>query len=201
MCGDRIELFAPRRRLTDMEQPWSDAEAIRRSRDAPEAFVAIYERHHAAVHNYVRRRLGVHLADDLAAETFVRAFQGRAAYRPLSDCARPWLFGIATNLINQHNRAEARGLRAWERAASEAPPAQEGQPAEIDAQLVHALRRLSRRDREALLLVAWGELTYAEVAEALSIPIGTVRSRIHHARQTLTRHGSVNLSNPGEAHA
>jgi RNA polymerase sigma factor (sigma-70 family) len=183
-----------------MERGWSDAEAIRRSGDVPEAFVAIYERHHAAVHNYVRRRLGAHLADDVAAETFVRAFTARTGYRPASESARPWLLGIATNLIKQHRRAEMRAFRAWQRAAAELPLAADGRPAEIDPRIVHALRRLSRGDREALLLLAWGELTYAEVAEALAIPVGTVRSRIHHARQALARHGAVNLSNPGEAH-
>jgi RNA polymerase sigma factor (sigma-70 family) len=180
----------------------SDAEAIRRSRDMPEAFVAVYERHHAAVHNYLRRRLGADAADDLAAETFVRAFRARARYRPQSDTARPWLLGIAANLIGDRRRAEARALRALERAAAQPGRAAEGPLDELDPRLVEGLRRLSDRDREALLLLAWGELSYAEIAEALGIPIGTVRSRIHHARTRLTASPrAADRSTVGEAHA
>jgi RNA polymerase sigma factor (sigma-70 family) len=179
----------------------SDAEAIRRSRDQPEAFVAVYQRHYAAVHNYLRRRLGADAADDLTAETFVRAFRARARYRPQSDTARPWLLGIAANLIGDRRRAEARTLRALERAAAQPGRAAEEPVDEIDPRLVRRLRRLSQRDREALLLLAWGELSYAEIAEALGIPIGTVRSRIHHARARLTAPpGAAGPSTVGEAH-
>jgi RNA polymerase sigma factor (sigma-70 family) len=179
----------------------SDAAAIRRSRDEPEAFVAVYERHHAAVHNYLRRRLGTDAADDLAAETFVRAFRARARYRPQSESARPWLLGIAANLIGDRRRDEARALRALQRTASRGVA--EDLPAEpLDPRLVEALRRLSRQDREALLLYAWGELTYAEIAEALGIPVGTVRSRIHHARSRLTAdRRAPGPSTVGEVHA
>jgi RNA polymerase sigma-70 factor (ECF subfamily) len=185
-----------------MRATLSDAEAIRRSRDRPEAFAAIYERHHAAVHNYLRRRLGADAADDMAAETFVRAFGARAGYRPQSPTARPWLLGIAANLIGDHRRVEARALRAWQRAAAELACSVDAQPAGVDPQLVAGLRRLSRRDREALLLLAWGELSYAEIGEALGIPIGTVRSRIHHARGRLAaRRPPMTNPDPGEAHA
>jgi RNA polymerase sigma factor (sigma-70 family) len=180
----------------------SDAEALRRSCDQPEAFVSLYERHHAAVHNYLRRRLGADVADDLAAETFVRAFRARARYRPQSDTARPWLLGIAANLIGDRRRAEARALRALQRAAAQPARADDGPADELDPHLVEGLRRLSRADREALLLLAWGELSYTEIAEALDIPIGTVRSRIHHARERLTAHRRpATPSTVGEAHA
>jgi RNA polymerase sigma factor (sigma-70 family) len=180
----------------------SDAAAIRRSRDQPEAFVTVYERHHAAVHNYLRRRLGVDAADDLAAETFVRAFRVRARYRPQSETARPWLLGIAANLIGDRRRSEARALRAMLRVAAE--PAGAGHAAGecVDPDLIEGLRRLSHRDREALLLYAWGELSYAEIAEALGVPVGTVRSRIHHARSCLAAHARpASPSTVGEAHA
>jgi RNA polymerase sigma factor (sigma-70 family) len=179
----------------------SDAEAIRRSCDKPEAFVAVYERHHPTVHNYLRRRLGADAADDLAAEKFVRAFRARARYRPRSDTARPWLLGIAANLIADRRRAEARALRALERAAAQTGRAAALPVDEIDPRLVEGLRSLSHGDREALLLLAWGELSYAEIAEALGVPIGTVRSRIHHARACLTAWpGAVSPSTVGEAH-
>jgi RNA polymerase sigma-70 factor (ECF subfamily) len=185
-----------------MEHALSDAEAIRRSRDQPQAFVAIFERHHAAIHGYLRRRLGADLADDLAAETFARAFRRRASYRPLAETAKPWLFGIAANLIADHRRAEARALHAWQRAAMASPCSVDEQPADIDPQLVIRLRALARRDREALLLLAWGELSYEEIALALDVPLGTVRSRIHRARARLTRTSNpITPTTPGEAHA
>jgi RNA polymerase sigma factor (sigma-70 family) len=163
--------------------------------------VALYERHHAAVHNYLRRRLGVDAADDLAAETFVRAFRARARYRPQSDSARPWLLGIAANPIGHRRRAEARALRALQRAAAQPSRAHDGPAEELDPRLIEALGHLSHRDREALLLFAWGELSYAEIAEALGVPIGTVRSRIHHARASLATYRlPAGPSTVGEAH-
>ena len=91
------------------------------SLDTPASFALLFERHFASVHRYVSQRLGPDLADDLAAETFVVAFEGRASYDPLRPDARPWLLGIATNLVHRHWRAERRWLRACERVAS-APP-------------------------------------------------------------------------------
>jgi RNA polymerase sigma-70 factor, ECF subfamily len=76
----------------------------------------------------------------------------------------------------------------------------ERQNGELCASLAAGLRRLTRRDREALLLLAWGELSYAEISVALGVPIGTVRSRIHHARQQMAAHLPVTSSPLGEAH-
>jgi RNA polymerase sigma-70 factor (ECF subfamily) len=182
----------------------SDAQAIARSLEHPESFGLLFERHHPLVHNYLRRRVGDGLADDLAAEAFARAFRGRSGYRPLTDDARPWLLGIATKLAAGHRRAEARALRAWQRCAASPAPSSDG-PERLDRELGGALasglQRLSRRDREALLLLAWGELTYAEIGCALDVPVGTVRSRIHHARRQLTRQLPETLSILGEARA
>ncbi|MGW5472535.1 RNA polymerase sigma factor, partial [Streptomyces chartreusis] len=87
----------------------SDASVIARSRDEPEAFAALFDRHADAVHRYAARRLGGEVADDLVAETFTTAFQQRHRYDPARGAgadARPWLFGIATNLVGRHRRAE-----------------------------------------------------------------------------------------------
>jgi len=58
----------------------------------------------------------------------------------------------------------------------------------LDPDLYAGLTDLARRDRDALLLHAWGELSYDEIAQALDVPVGTVRSRIHRARRQLTAH-------------
>lgn len=118
----------------------SDAAAIAASLDSPTAFAAVFEKHHPAVHRYLARRLGVDLADELAAEAFAVAFAKRERYDAAFEDARPWLFGIATHLAR-------------------------------------------RRERDVLLLHAWEELGYPEIAAALSISLGTVKSRLHRARQ------------------
>jgi len=117
------------------------------------------------------------------------AFRKRTGYDPRFPDARPWLYGIATNLIAQHRREEARQFRLRQ-AAGPAPVAHdwaERSVVNVTAQsvrvpLARALARLARPDRDALLLVAWEQLSYDEVARALDIPVGTVRSRLHRAR-------------------
>jgi RNA polymerase sigma factor (sigma-70 family) len=186
-----------------MDHALPDDALIARSLEQPERFSAIFDRHHPLVHNYLRRRVGGSLADDLAAEVFARAFRDRSRYRPGAADARPWLLGIANNLVAGQRRAEARALRAMQHHAAQtaagAPAAIAG--SELSGRLAAGLRRLSRADREALLLLAWGELSYAEIALALDIPIGTVRSRIHHARRQLARTLPAPAGTLGEAHA
>ena len=168
----------------------TDAASIAASIDAPHAFAAVFERHHAPIHRYLARRLGVDLADELAAEVFAVAFAKRRRYDGSFDDARPWLFGIATRLVRRHSRQEVRELHAYartgvdpavpshdERVVAEADSAAEG-PA-----LAAALARLPRAERDVLLLYAWAELRYPEIAAALSISPGTVKSRLHRARR------------------
>ncbi|MGH8961233.1 MAG: RNA polymerase sigma factor [Jatrophihabitantaceae bacterium] len=117
------------------------------------------------------------------------AFRKRTGYDPRFPDARPWLYGIATNLIAQHRRQEARQFRLRQ-AAGPAPVAHdwaERSVVNVTAQsvrapLAKALARLVQPDRDVLLLVAWEQLSYDEVARALDIPVGTVRSRLHRAR-------------------
>jgi len=102
--------------------------------------------------------------------------------------ARPWLLGIATNLLRRHRRTELGRLRAHaaapvDRARGLADDALDrASAAELAPVAAAALARLSRRDREILALLAWADLTYEEIAEALDVPVGTVRSRAHRAR-------------------
>lgn len=169
-----------------------DASVIERSWDEPEAFAVLFDRHADSVHRYAARRLGAEAAEDVMAETFTTAFQQRFRYNTDSADARPWLFGIATNLIGRHRRAEARRLKAFGRL-----PAPGGQAEEtvadrvasrvsaeaVRGELAGALARLPARHRDVLLLVAWADLGYEEVARALGVPVGTVRSRLHRARR------------------
>jgi DNA-directed RNA polymerase specialized sigma24 family protein len=92
-----------------------DAELILSSRSDPAAFAGIFDRHHAELYRYLRRRVGAGVAADLAAETFVTAFSRRGAFRADTTDARPWLYGIAHNLLRNHLRAERRQFAAYAR--------------------------------------------------------------------------------------
>ncbi|MGW8887372.1 RNA polymerase sigma factor [Streptomyces sp. NPDC055749] len=176
----------------------SDASVIERSWNDPDVFAILFDRYADDIHRYTARRLGTEAADDLMADTFVIAFQRRRRYDLSRPHALPWLYGIVTNLIGQHRRAEARRLRALSRVAVTAPAEGRGEGdamadrvvARVGAEdtrrsLAAALAGLSARNRDVLLLIAWGDLDYAEAAEALNIPMGTVRSRLHRARKAL----------------
>jgi len=166
-----------------------DAAVIESSWQAPERFAVLFDRHAAHIYRYLARRAGRQVADDLLAETFLAAFAKRHRYDLAHPDARPWLYGIATNLVGQHRRAEARQYQINQAVAAEGavPGHAERVAANVTAQamralLAEALAALPPGDRDVLLLIAWEQLTYQEVARALSIPVGTVRSRLHRAR-------------------
>jgi RNA polymerase sigma-70 factor (ECF subfamily) len=95
-----------------MSEIQSDSEAIATSLSDPSAFGVIFERHYDAVHGYLQRRLDGPFADELAAQTFLVAFDGRSRFDRSHPDSRPWLFGIATNLARNHRRREVVELRA-----------------------------------------------------------------------------------------
>ena len=168
----------------------SDGDILRRSVAETEAFGQIFERHFDAVLAYARRRIGWSFGEEVASRVFVVAFERRASFDGRYASARPWLFGIATNLIRHHLRDERIHLAAIGRIPGDADPTPVDDTDRLDAQrlaplLTSALLELSEDDRETFLLVALGELTYEQTALAIGIPIGTVRSRIHRARGLL----------------
>ena len=187
----------------------TDAELIAESWRAPDVFAAIFDRHARTLYRYLGRRVGRETADDLLGETFLIAFDRRHRYDPDQPNSLPWLYGIATNLLRRHWRAEARRYEALARAgahvAVDAPDDEVTERVAARAaapELAAGLAGLARRDRDVLLLYAWADLGYAEIAAALGIPVGTVRSRLHRARAHLrTALGaSVPLTNAGESH-
>lgn len=181
--------------------PTIDAELIESSLTDPESFAALFDRYSGMLYRYVSRRLGPEAAEDVVGETFLAAFGGRHRYDLSRPDARPWLFGIATKLVARHHRAEAARYRALRRSPVDGPA--EG-PAErvaagvtasaVRPALAAALAALPRKDRDALLLVAWGDLTYEQVGDALGVPVGTVRSRLHRARRKVR--AALGDSNP-----
>ncbi|MEU6081805.1 sigma-70 family RNA polymerase sigma factor [Streptomyces sp. NPDC047108] len=178
--------------MTGPPPPDDDAAVVAQSWERPEIFARLYDRYAPDIHRYAARRLGDGAADDITAETFLVAFRSRHRYDVSRPHARPWLYGIAANLIGKHRRKEVRALRALERtgidpvAESWVDRADSRVTAEAaQAALGGALARLSAGDRHVLLLVAWADLSYQEVAEALGIPVGTVRSRLSRARRSV----------------
>jgi RNA polymerase sigma factor (sigma-70 family) len=158
----------------------------------PTVFEAVFTRHFAAVHRYAQQRVGVDAADEIAAETFLQAFDHRRRFDTTQPSARPWLLGIATNLMRRRWRDEKRQLAAYARTREEAAGgsaaadcATAPQVTGVDRDLAAALAALTSDDRDALLLYAWADLSYQEIGDALAVPIGTVRSRISRARRRL----------------
>jgi len=170
----------------------TDAEVIEVSLREPERFAILYDRHHQRVHQYVARRLGHDLADDLMAETFLIAFQARARYDLAYVDARPWLYGIATNLIGRRHRAETRFWRLIARTGVDdtVEPPVDRVTDRVTAQsmrreLASAVAGLPRGQRDVLLLTAAGGLSAEEIASALGIATGTVHSRLNRARKKM----------------
>lgn len=159
----------------------------------PEAFGRIFDDHARAVQRHAIRVTGNWTtAEDVVSLTFLEAWRLRATVRPYGDGLLPWLLGIATNVL----RNTARAARRHQAALSRVSPrdtvpdfADElvGRMADAErlAAAQRALRRLRRGEREVFTLCVWARLSYAAVAEALGVPVGTVRSRLSRARRRL----------------
>jgi RNA polymerase sigma-70 factor (ECF subfamily) len=183
-----------------------DAAVIQLSRHEPEHFTVLFRRHAPHIQRYAVRRIGLDAADDIVAETFLLAFRQRDSYDQARADARPWLYGIATNLIGRHHRDEIRLYRALARTGAD--PVTEAFTDRVDdrvsagtatRRLAAGLAGLPAELRDTLLLVTWGDLSYEEAAMALGVPVGTVRSRVSRARGKLRRAlGGTNPAAYGE---
>jgi RNA polymerase sigma factor (sigma-70 family) len=174
----------------------SDQELWMRAREGDaDAFGDLYERHARSVQSFCLWRTGnLELAEDSTATVFLETWRRRCQLALTTDNATPLLLGIATNVLRGHWRTRRRHVAALGRIRGVTPPAHLGHEEEANARLdairelragAAAIRALPRREREVLALIAWGELTYAETAVALAVPVGTVRSRLARARGRL----------------
>jgi DNA-directed RNA polymerase specialized sigma24 family protein len=158
----------------------TDSEIIQRSRDTPAAFGELFDRHARSLRRYAASRAGIAVADDVMSETFLIAFERRNGFDHSWDDAGPRLKTIA---------------RSGHEVADDEFFAVAGR---VDAQLAirtlaGALKSMSSVNRDTLLLWAWADLTYEQIAHATAVPIGTVRSRINRARSVL-RHASKSIA-------
>lgn len=179
-----------------MDDVLTDSELMERSVAHPASFAELFDRHHGELYRYLRRRAGPSLAADIAAETFLTAFARRDKYRPDGQSVRPWLYGIAHNLLRNHSRSERRQWLAYARHGEVSIVDQSAADAfgnadrRADAAVAAArigpiLAGLPAGDRDVLLLFAWADMSYADIASTLQIPVGTVRSRLNRARRQL----------------
>jgi RNA polymerase sigma-70 factor (ECF subfamily) len=163
------------------------------------SFDAVYEQNVDAIFGFLARRVGPDLAEELTSQTFLEAFVGRESFDPDRGSQPAWLFGIAVNLLRHHYRHEERGLRAMANLAGRLPRSgQVGDGIDEDAladrlvagerwaTVARALADLAPGERDVLLLYAWAELSYADIASVLGVPVGTVRSRLNRARSHLS---------------
>ena len=175
--------------------PLTDAAVIESSIADPAAFATIFDRHAGVIHRFLTRRIDPADADGLVGEVFRIAFERRSSFDLDRLSARPWLYGIATNVVAHHRRSENRRFHAMARLASariddHTDLVGDRVSASIDAdragkRLVSAIDDLPAEERDTLLLFAWEELSYSDIAAALDIPVGTVRSRLNRARRRL----------------
>ena len=159
-----------------------------------EAFGDLYERHARAVQSYcLWRTADLQAAEDATSTVFLEVWRQRQRLSLSTDSAAPLLLGIANNVLRRHWRSQRRYRDALDRVrgVGQAPNDLEVEAiARVDAirqirEGGEAIRRLPRREREVLALLAWSDLSYGEIGEALGLPIGTVRSRLARARTRL----------------
>ena len=186
-----------------VDDPTSQLRAGARAGDA-DAFGAVFDACAKSVYNHVFRLTGDwSAAEEVMAMTFLEAWRGRDTIAPDGGSLRPWLLGIATNLVRGHRRAARRHRTALARlaVADESPDFANDVSGRLDdaarIKALHgALAGLPRHEREVLSLCVWSGLGYAEAAEALNVPVGTVRSRLSRARARLARLTESELSRP-----
>lgn len=161
----------------------------------PDAFGSLFDDYARAVYNHAFRLTGDwSAAEDVLSLTFLEAWRLRESVDLEGGSLRPWLLGIATNTTRNTRRAARRHEAAVSRMPREEilPDFADDLVGRIDdagqiAALHAALPRLRRPEREVVALCIWSGLDYAAAAQALGIPVGTVRSRLSRARKKLRR--------------
>jgi RNA polymerase sigma-70 factor (ECF subfamily) len=158
-----------------------------------DAFAELFERHVEAVWNQGYRLTGSwSRAEDLASATFLTAWRRRSDVVLVRDSALPWLYAVAANLARSEFRAATRFLRAVSRlpVVDAAPDHADAVAGQVDddrrlREVLGAIRRLPRSEREAIELCLLGELSTADAAQVLGVAEVSIRSRISRGRSRL----------------
>lgn len=162
-------------------------------------FALLVRGHGPAVHSYLARRAGRHVADDLFSEVWLRAWRSRDSYDPTSGAVLPWLYGVARNTLRAHFRLRVENYGSLFELHCDPWPEIDDRldAARVAISLERAVSSLSEENREILLLVAWEQLSPAEIAQSLQMSQSTVRSRLHRARMTVREYLDAELESPG----
>lgn len=150
-------------------------------------FEAVYRMYASLVRGFLYRYAGNQDLDDLVQETFVKVHQHLISFEGRSSL-KTWIFTIALNTAREHIRRQKR--RQWVTYVLQ-PPDVPQQVTAADEQSIareqvrQALAKLNPKLRDVVLLACQEEMELEEVAEVLAIPVGTVKSRLHQARQKL----------------
>ncbi|WP_323185964.1 RNA polymerase sigma factor [Streptomyces sp. NBC_00233] len=161
----------------------------------------LFREHSRAVYNHCFRLTGDWSgAEDCTSLVFLEAWRLREKAEPHGGSLLPWLLGIATFVVHRRRRVTRRHQALMERMpapglladfADEVVGRLEDQ--ERIAAVRQVLERLPRADREVLALCVWAGLDYAAAAQALAVPVGTIRSRLSRARHRLDKLAQKNL--------
>lgn len=157
-----------------------------------EAFGELFQRHAPAVFGYCLRRTGEWaVAEDLVSVVFLETWRKRTDV-VTQGSVLPWLYSVALGVTRNHRRAQHRYRAALTRVPAPFPHTDHADEVtqQVDAErrtkdVIRELSRLPRRDREVVEMCAWSGLTQSEIAQALGIPLGTVKSRLARAQRTL----------------
>ncbi len=172
----------------------TDAALMQASLQEPREFGMIFDRHASVIHRYLVARVGAEAAEDLASEVFVSAFRSRSSYDPGYSDALPWLLGIAANAVRHHRRSEGRRWAMVRQLGQQSTRRGDLVVADIADEAVargdieetrRALDAVGPTNRDVLILYSAFDLSYEEIARALGLRIGTVRSRLSRGRDQL----------------
>jgi RNA polymerase sigma-70 factor, ECF subfamily len=166
----------------------SDDELILRTGTGDRAaFEQLYRRYARSVFGLALRRLGDRTrAEDAVQETFASIWRSARSYRPERGPGAPWLYAVARNAIVDRSRARSEPpMEAPDEAVDEAGPLERAEQGWLSWRVHRALEELPEREREVVALAYWSGLSQSEVAEFLSIPLGTVKTRTRSALSRL----------------
>ncbi len=171
---------------------------IERSKSDPQAFAVLYRRHYRVVAGCIYRRTGdVHVAEDLAADTFISAYRAIGSFKTGRVPIRFWFLRIATNVVNRWSRAQRRIARHREEFATADSALEDSRTqAEIARCVREGVARLALAHQAVLSLHYFESLSIEEIAAVLGCRVGTVKSRLSRARESL----KATLKERGEPH-
>ena len=207
-------IYAPATAMTfvDIDDLLTHETDDRRPLDHQAVFTDAFVEHAPRLLRYISRQVTQTEAEDVLGETFCIAWQTRHRYRPQQGPLIGWLFGIATNVLRRHKRTWLRSTAAAARLPRDTTAVSDTADRvadRVDASassraIADVVAELEERDRDVLLLSSWGQLDHGEIALALDIPVGTVRSRLHRARQRILASlppDATASDLPGDSHA